>query len=700
MFDYTQKNALLFSQGDFGLIKRDLLYAGVDDASIQALENGPCAELLRAYRVRRELIHYKKVCLHLFEEARKIERELKQATSFFFWDDDDNKEEGARAHLEAIVSLAPSDMNDEVSPLDLDAVKTAMERHERGDSCELLDRKVLYVLASGAWMYHRGVSKAIHDARDVAKAICMSPRHPDGEVNGERPFKLRTLPTSMQVHAAVSKAEREDPFDSSRAQKKERVKDSKDECESDCNAEKDGGDGDDNDNSLENAKGSTAMQRILCRVRSELQWPDEAVEFLSLSIAARGGFKALAIVEELSLYNMHLSKIPDRLEKTLNLYKDAQSGMIDHFADCGLDSNEDVLSAAVSRHREIHHLRGTLKACRENAKWVEILESLAYNTSEDGGSSTSRLFVAGDNAASNNTCAFVPKGFELGSFVASSRELLDRILMPTMQNVLAFESWPPTTGSRRNRVLAFDEFTIQNAQIGKKKLQQCLVCCGFFDSRWIRHQLCSICEVIKREQSDNTKCFFVGCKAGAEAYCPHFRRCFVCDAPHSCDELCRLSRGNGEVATALVETIRPKLLLVDFDRTLASTKSGASPLPKRTSVRHAKEGYSHSIDSELRAAVIAQQAYGESHVVTRNSHKPEIEEFLRMHGLQELAKNIHVVPKKVSKGTYIRETFSNSENDPASIIFVDDDIRELSIDTWLRTSPHVHRILFVRAFLQ
>lgn len=688
MFDYSLKHALLFSQGDFALIKRDLILANVDDASIQALENGPCAELIRAFKVRRELIHYKKVCLHLFEEAQKIERELKQAVSFYFWNDADNKEEGTRAHLEAIVSLAQYDLNEEEVSLllDVDAVKSAMERHTRANACELLDRKVLYALASGAWMYHRGVSKAIHDSRDIAKAICMSPRHPDGELNGERPLKLRTLPTSMQVEQAVLKAEREDPFHSSRAEKKDRVKDSKHGCQSDCNAEYDDSDG----NSVEITKGSTAMQRILSRVRSELQWPAEAVAFLSLSIAARGGFKALAIVEELKLYSMHLSKVPARIEEALKLYKDAQSDMIDHFTFDGDDISKDVLSAAVSRHREIHHLRGALSACRENSKWVEIL----------GGTSIghARLFVAGDNAASNNACAFVPQGFELGSFVATSRELLDRILIPTMQNVLAFEAWPPTTGSRRNRVLAFDEFTLMQAQIGKKKLQQCLTCCGFFNSRWIRHQLCSICEMIKREQSDGNKCFFVHCKA--DAYCPHFRRCFVCDAPHSCDKFCRLSRGNGEVATELVETIRPQLLLLDFDRTLASTKSGASPLPKRTSIRHSKEGYSHSIDQDLRAAIIVQQAYGESHVVTRNSHKSEIEAFLRMHGLEELANNVHVVGKKVSKGRFVRETFTTKKDQDPSILFVDDDIRELSSDTWLRTSRHVHRLLFVRAFLQ
>ena len=78
-----------------------------------------------------------------------------------------------------------------------------------------------------------------------------------------------------------------------------------------------------------------------------------------------------------------------------------------------------------------------------------------------------------------------------------------------------------------------------------------------------------------------------------EAYCPHYGRCFVYDFPHSCERLCRLSRGSGELATTLVETLQLRLLLLNFDRTLCSTKSGASPLP---SGKRVKEGFAHTID--------------------------------------------------------------------------------------------------------
>ena len=692
LYEYSLKNALLFSQGDWELIKRDLVLANVNDASIQALEDGPCAELIRAFRIRRELIHYKKVCLHLFEEARKIERELKQAMSFFFWYDNDNIEEGKRAHLEAIIALTKLDCdeNNDLSPLHLNVVKDAIERHEIPESCTLLDRKLLYVIASGAWMYHRGVSKALHDARDVAKAICMSPRH----IDGERPFKLRADngSLSMQVKQSVNKAEGEDPLDTSRMKKKEkRIKE--DGIKNYERRDQDNNNsGSINEINAAASKGRIAMSRILDRVKTELNWPEEAIQFLSLSIAARGGFKALSIVEELEIYCLCLSNLPSRIEIVRKRFTASQLNAINSFTS-SLNENvsDETLSAAVSRHKEIHQMHGLLKACRENAKWVSVLNCL--DSKEVG----SRLFVAGDDAASNNTCAFVPKGFQLGSFVASSRQILDKILLPTMRRAIQNEFWPPTLGSRRTRVLAFDTTTIKTAKVGKKKLQQCNTCSGYFDSRWIRHQICSVCEAAKRHKKQ-TECFFVDCKAGPDAFCPHFSRCFVCDAPHSCD-LCRLTRGDGEVASALVETIQPKALFLDFDRTLASTKSGASPLPPKKKGRHTKEGYSHSIDPELKLAVLAQQAFGESYVITRNSHKTEIETFLRMHSLPELANNVHVVKKKMPKGEYIREIFSCSE-EVGPFLFIDDDIRELSNDTWLRTSPNIYRLLFVRAFLQ
>ena len=128
----------------------------------------PMILVLTAFRVRRELIHYKKLTLHLFEEARKIERELKACISFFFWFDSDFAARGMQAHLEAICEESNKDgssffLSPNSSHSNL--MKEVSSRHSNPDSCSLLDRKRIYVLATGIWLYHRGISRVIHDAR-------------------------------------------------------------------------------------------------------------------------------------------------------------------------------------------------------------------------------------------------------------------------------------------------------------------------------------------------------------------------------------------------------------------------------------------------------------------------------------------------------------------------------------------------------
>merc|ERR1711907_441787 len=49
---------------------------------------------------------------------------------------------------------------------------------------------------------HRGVLRGIHDARDIAKAICTTPRHPELP----RQARLRQLPHSLYVDQMLRKA--------------------------------------------------------------------------------------------------------------------------------------------------------------------------------------------------------------------------------------------------------------------------------------------------------------------------------------------------------------------------------------------------------------------------------------------------------------------------------------------------------------
>jgi hypothetical protein len=113
-----------------------------------------------------------------------------------------------------------------------------------------------------------------------------------------------------------------------------------------------------------------------------------------------------------------------------------------------------------------------------------------------------------------------------------------------------------------------------------KATSVCKQCNGIFDPLWVHVGLCAVCEQAHRLSGAGLKSCLYGCKFGADAFCTHAGRCFACDTPHACEVDCRLSRGDGEVVAAKVLALRPELLLVDFDRTLATTKSGASPMPK------------------------------------------------------------------------------------------------------------------------
>ena len=140
-------------------------------------------------------------------------------------------------------------------------------------------------------MRHRGAIRAIHDARDVLKAICLTPRHP----NGGRSRRLRDLPQSQLVHHALVSACASDPKLGRRAAKRaaedrccgstvpepEPVPEPEAKSEPECKPSRKG------------------LDAVLNAVRTELGWSDAAVQLLEQSLIARGGFKAMAMADEL-----------------------------------------------------------------------------------------------------------------------------------------------------------------------------------------------------------------------------------------------------------------------------------------------------------------------------------------------------------------------------------------------------------------
>ena len=128
---------------------------------------------------------------------------------------------------------------------------------------------------------------------------------------------------------------------------------------------------------------------------------------------------------------------------------------------------------------------------------------------------------------------------------------------------------------------------------------------------------------------------------------------------------------------SLVEEGCIDVLFCDFDRTLCTTKSGASPLSKRVT---------HTIDAELAAAAaLARRAY----VVTRNSHGAEITAFLAAQNAR--FDDVVVCQKKKSKATEIAPRLREGERG----LFVDDDVRECC-DASVAAVPGLTRVLYAR----
>ena len=177
------------------------------------------------------------------------------------------------------------------------------------------------------------------------------------------------------------------------------------------------------------------------------------------------------------------------------------------------------------------------------------------------------------------------------------------------------------------------------------------------------------CEATRRAAG---RCpFDDGSPGELHAFCAHQRRCVVCDGgAFALCEPCNLARGDGEAVASLVEERQIDVLFCDFDRTLCTTKSGASPLQSKR--------VTHSIDADLAAAAaLARRAY----VVTRNSHRADI---LLSRRAGRRFDDVVVVQKKKSKATEIAPRLAPGERG----LFVDDDVRVLRPEGRRRARPH------------
>ena len=274
------------------------------------------------------------------------------------------------------------------------------------------------------------------------------------------------------------------------------------------------------------------------------------------------------------------------------------------------------------------------------------------------------LFIGADADDARVGCVhFAPKGFDaLARLFDTPRRLSDVHAAEMVRRVEA-DGWPEWMAAVAS---ASDGGARTN---GKRAAPPCTHCGLRHAPTWVRDGVCLGCEHRVRREG---RCPF-GKSCGPHSWCVHASRCLLCDR-WSC-EACRFHQGDGADVAALVASLRPEWLCVDFDRTLCSTRGG-SPLRGN-----------HSIDEELVGVMSQYVDAGRVHVVTRNTHVDEIRQFLDDKGLRGVP--VHRVARPRSKA----EIVCASEG---VALFVDDTIAE-HLDEEIRDAPNVVRFLFARS---
>lgn len=158
VLDLSEENVLSFGQGDWILVERDISVA-FSTTLAEVLLNSFKDVVQTCLAVRRELINYKKLCLHMWQAGSAVEKDLRQLASFFY--------------CELVTGKAP------------DA------------------RRRRYVEIANAFNECRGAVAAIFDARHFSKAICALPRH----VKSGIPWKFEELPQSLELWKPLEQAQ-------------------------------------------------------------------------------------------------------------------------------------------------------------------------------------------------------------------------------------------------------------------------------------------------------------------------------------------------------------------------------------------------------------------------------------------------------------------------------------------------------------
>lgn len=588
-------------------------------------------DLTRAFRLREELINMKKVAYHVHHSGTLIERSLAQLATYFRTDHSD--------------------------------VKQDTEPHTASPPLSFFVHSDRFTAIVDARMRCKGACHASADARAMAKQVCCLPRHP----LKKRPTILENLPSSLETSGLVR-----DTLQTLNS----------DDLFSEAVSIDDVGD-------LVCSTWKSKVEGLLVDLEERQAISQDVMEFIRLLIICRGADKAVRMVDEVSTAKAAVFFISEQIKTLLPVLTMREELLGDSIAESQLELNSvcpvadpnnhknltnriaSIIRKKIHYHRHFNLLTGSLPHLTELVAWLEKISSVVQSEGPQ-----EVMFLASDSSAERHTLPAalqVPKVEVDTMALFAAYRAVESVFRPQMFHAIRNRGWPSTL----QHALASSEQKEETVANNK----HCQVCERSYSCLWVHRGVCCECEDRIR-QSERRCPFRTACKS--TWFCPHSLRCLVCDA-HSCDA-CRLLRGDASVVSAVAGRIIPSRIAFDFDRTLASTKSGASPIIGK-----------HTADVDLVSLMWKYSCV----VVTRNQNKAAIKLFLAEQGAPPDVE-VCLVGKKESKVKFVLGLTSeggeatSESNTAGPIIFVDDSVQEL-VDPLVAKELSIYRVLFVRS---
>jgi hypothetical protein len=664
----------------FDLIDRDVKLVLSPSPIVSTILDTLRDDLTCAFRLREELINMKKVAYHVHHSGTLIERSLAQLATYFRTDHADEAQDHPQKRLKQEQEQANDTTANSSYFIHSDRFTTIVD----------------------ARMRCKGACHASADARAMAKQVCCLPRHP----LKKRPTIMENLPNSLETFRLVRETIQTMNADESFSEAVTLAAVPNLDC----------------------SHWSSRIENALSNLAEHKDISLDVIAFVQLLVICRGADKAVRMVDEVftakSAISFVISQIQvllpvlthreDVLNKDIvDLHSELENTCPDKEPDrCNklTDTIAAIIRKRIHYHRHFNLLTGALPHLIELVAWLGKI----LNIVELGHDRV--MFLASDSSADRHTLPAalqVPKVEVDTMALFASYRAVESHFRPQMFHTIRTRGWP----SSLQHALASSDCKEEKVADNK----HCHVCERSYSCLWVHRGVCCECE--DRIRQTEKRCpFRAVCKS--TWFCPHSLRCLICDA-HSCED-CSLERGDASLVTAVAGRICPRRIAFDFDRTLASTKSGAVPVIGK-----------HVADVDLVSLMWKYPCV----VVTRNQNKEAIQLFLAERGAPPDLE-ICIVGKKESKVKFIlglaavnntcnkdnaSENINNDThdeegserssemnmntktavgdvevdaaddvNDGPPVLFVDDSVQEL-VDPLVAQEASIFRILFVRS---